>query len=382
MKTIKVGIVATGMMGAAHTDALHRIPGVKVLGIANPRTENIQEVAESLGIPHGYRDYKKMCEELQLDVLHNCTPNSEHYEINKYAITHGIGIFSEKPLAVTVEEAEELCELAEKYKVPNGVNFNYRSNAVPREIRARMRNGMAGKPLLVHGTYLQDWLMYENDYNWRLDPGRGGKSRALADIGSHWFDTVQMVTEQKIKRVYAKLLTVYPERLKPTGDVRSFSKANENETYEKVSINSEDAGMIMVEFENGVYGNLILSQVSGGYKNGFTLSFDCSKCSLRWDQEEPDHMTIGTREYGVTKFYAGTGSMTDDAEFYATTPGGHAAGWAEGVRNNFRLFYNAMKDGSYLNEKQEYATFKDAAYIMKIVDACLKSSEEEKWVEV
>lgn len=381
MSVLKVGIVASGMMAKNHADALRRIPGVQVVAIADPFALNLADIAQELGIPATYTSYEKMCECEDLDVIHNCAPNNEHFAINKYAITHGIGVFSEKPLAVTVDEAEELCELVDKYKVPNGVNFNYRSNAVVREIRARIRNGTAGKPLLVHGAYLQDWLMYDNDYNWRLDSGKGGKSRTVADIGSHWFDTVQTALDTKIVSVNAKLITVYPERLKPAAQTGTFTRSGVG-SYEKVSVDTEDAGMIMVKFANGTFGSVLLSQISGGFKNALDLCIDCAKCSLRWEQEEPDHLIIGDRENGVTKTFADYGKMTDDADYYATLPGGHPVGWADALHNNFRLFYDAVKKGTYKNGEQEFATIADATYIMKIVEACLKSNETNSWVDI
>lgn len=381
MRVIKVGIVASGMMAKNHADALRRIPGVQVVAIADPFSVNLNEIAQELGIPATYSSYEKMCECEKLDIIHNCAPNNEHFAINKYAITHGIGVFSEKPLAVTVNEAEELCELVKKYEVPNAVNFNYRSNAVVREMRARIRNGVAGKPLLVHGTYLQDWLMYENDYNWRLDSRKGGKSRAAADIGSHWFDTAQTALGTKIVSVNAKLITAYPQRLKPDADTKTFGKSGTG-TYVKVSVDTEDAGMIMVKFADGTFGNVLLSQISGGFKNALNISIDCAQCSLRWEQEEPDHLFIGEREKGVTKTFAASGQMTDDADYYASLPGGHPVGWADALHNNFRLFYDAVKKGTYKNEKQEFATIADASYIMKIVEACLKSNECNSWVDV
>lgn len=379
---MRVGIVGSGMMGKNHADALRRIPGVEVVAVADPYAQDLDDLAVRFGVTKAYSDYKEMCQEMKLDVLHNCTPNREHFTINKYAIEQGLGIYSEKPLAVTIEEADELCRLLEEHPVPNGVNFNYRSNAVVREMRARIRNGEAGKVLLVHGTYLQDWLMYETDFNWRLDSSVGGASRTVADIGSHWFDTVQVILDKKITEVYAKLLTVYPTRLKAEGKTETFASAETAANYTPVAIDTEDAGTIMIKFSDGTFGTVTLSQVSGGYKNALELSVDCANYSLRWEQEEADHMLVGDRKHGVTKVYASAGAMTDDANSYAGLPGGHPAGWADALKNNIKLFYDAIMTGQWKKEKQEYATFRDATYIMRIVEACLKSDKEDKWMTV
>ncbi|MEG1304514.1 MAG: Gfo/Idh/MocA family oxidoreductase, partial [Oscillospiraceae bacterium] len=221
-RVLRVVIVGSGMMGWQHAAVLRRIPGLEVVGIADPFACDLPQKAAQLGIYKTYTDYVAMLDELRPDVLHNCTPNSEHFEISREALARGVAVYSEKPLAVTTEQAQTLVQLARERGTPNAVNFNYRSNAMVRELRARMRSGAVGRPLLVHGAYLQDWLMYENDFNWRIDSAKGGASRAVADIGSHWFDTAQLILDRPIEAVYAKLLTVYGTRYKPTATAQTF----------------------------------------------------------------------------------------------------------------------------------------------------------------
>lgn len=382
MQRIKVGIVASGMMGQKHADALHRIPNVEIVGIADPYSKNLKEKAEILGIPNTFSDYKEMIGSLDLDMIHNCSPNSEHFEISSYAMKHGLGVFSEKPLAVTMDEAEELVRIANQYQVPDGVGFCYRNNAMVREMRARISSGDAGRIFLVHGSYLQDWLMFPEDFNWRLESGKGGASRAVADIGSHWFDTVQVILNKKIVHVYAKLVTIYPVRKKPISEVETFAKADKGAKYKDVSIDTEDAGFILVQFDDGTYGSLTLSQVSGGYKNALYVSVDCERYSMRWNQEEADHLILGSRELGETKIYAASGNMTGEANDYAALPGGHPVGWADALYNNINQFYQSVLSKTFLNGQQNYSTFRDALYIMKIVNACLKSNKNNTWVSI
>lgn len=378
-RKIKVVIAGSGMMGVQHALALRRIVGVETIGIYDPVAADIKEKAELLGIPNAYTDYEKMLDELKPDVVHNCTPNREHYDISRKALERGVAVYSEKPLAVSAEQAAKLVEIAEKKHVANGVNFNYRSNAMVREMRARLRRGEPGKVLLVHGAYLQDWLMYEDDFNWRVDSRIGGSSRTTADIGSHWFDTVQLVLDAKIEAVYAKLITVYEKRKRPLAEVQTFGSGESSE-YELVNVDTEDAGFILMRFDNGAYGNLVLSQVSGGYKNAMKFSVDCANCSLRWEQETPDRIMIGDRKAGEIKILSASGANTDDANAYTTLPGGHPVGWADALANNIGLFYTALKNGTALEQKQEYATFASATDIMKLVDACLESDRKGVWV--
>lgn len=376
---IKAVIVGAGMMGVQHTLALRRLPSVEVVGICDPVCPDIQKKAEELEIPRAYRDYEKMLEELKPDVVHNCTPNSEHYKVSREALARRIAVYSEKPLAVSVAQAEELTALARKNRVPNGVNFNYRSNAMVREVRARLRSGEPGKVLLVHGSYLQDWLMYEEDFNWRVDSKIGGASRAVADIGSHWFDTIQMVLDTRIEAVYAKLITVYGERRKPSAEVGTFAESVGSGS-ESVRVDTEDAGFIMMRFEGGVYGNLVLSQVSGGYKNAMGFSVDCANCSLRWEQETPDRIVVGDRRVGETTILSAVGGNTGDANAYTSLPGGHPVGWADALANNIGLFYRALREGTGMEAEQEYADFASATQIMRLIDACLESNGKDTWV--
>jgi len=381
MAGIKVGIVGSGMMGQQHAAALRRIPSVEIVGIADPCAANLQEKAALLGIDGVFADYREMMAELPLDVLHNCTPNSEHFEINRFAVENGVAIYSEKPLAVCARQAGVLVALAKDKNIPNAVNFNYRNNAMVREMQARIKNGVAGRPLLVHGTYLQDWLMYESDYNWRINAEQGGASRAVADIGSHWFDTVQLILGRPIEAVYAKLFTVHKTRQKPSVDVESFGGHVGGQTT-SVEVDTEDAGYIMVRFQGDLYGNLVLSQVSGGYNNALSVSVDCSRCSLRWEQETSDRMIAGDREHGETKVVAAAGKLTGAANDFTTLPGGHPVGWADALYNSIRLFYAAVAGKTAGKRRQEYATFADAARVMGIVDACLQSNASDRWVDV
>ncbi|MEG0912049.1 MAG: Gfo/Idh/MocA family oxidoreductase [Oscillospiraceae bacterium] len=380
-RVLRVVIVGSGMMGWQHAAVLRRIPGLEVVGIADPFACDLPQKAAQLGIYKTYTDYVAMLDELRPDVLHNCTPNSEHFEISREALARGVAVYSEKPLAVTTEQAQTLVQLARERGTPNAVNFNYRSNAMVRELRARMRSGAVGRPLLVHGAYLQDWLMYENDFNWRIDSAKGGASRAVADIGSHWFDTAQLILDRPIEAVYAKLLTVYGTRYKPTATAQTFG-GSDGSKGEPVPVDTEDAGFILVRFAGGVFGSLVLSQVSGGYKNALRISVDCAEASMRWEQETPDRITVGDRRNGELNVIAAAGTLSGDANEYTTLPGGHPVGWADALYNNIRLFYTAIRRGTAEEPAQEYATFADSARIMQIVDACLCSNAQDRWIEL
>lgn len=381
MKEIRVGIIGTGMMGNTHAEAIRRVPGTRIVALSDADYERGQKIAASLDIPNAYADYKEMLEREELDVVHNCTPNNLHYEINKEIISRGINVYCEKPLAMTGAETEELAELAKKKGVKAGVNFNYRHNAIVRDMNERVKmsvgDGGIGSIYLVHGVYTQDWLMYETDFNWRCVSKIGGTSRAVADIGSHWFDTVQFITGSKITSVYAKFITIFPQRKKPEKAAATFSAAT-GATYTNVKIDTEDAAYIMVKLENGIYGNLVVSQVSGGRKNGFVIDIDGANYSMHWNQEDADKLLIGTREVNAV-YHTGAEMLHGDARRYATLPSGHQLGWADALRSAVREYY---LDVSGEAETPNYATFTDGDYIERVVEACVKSSREDKWVDV
>lgn len=381
MQEIRVGIIGTGMMGNTHAEAIRRIPGTKIVAICGSRSyEKNRKMADELGIPNAYADYKEMLDKEQLDVVHNCTPNNMHYEINLEILKRGINVYCEKPLAMTSEETAELTRIAAEKGVKAGVNFNYRHNATVRDMNERLKmpvsEGGAGDVYLVHGTYIQDWLMYDTDFNWRCVSEIGGVSRAVADIGSHWFDTVQYITGHKITSVYAKFITIFPQRKKPEKEVATFTTAKDV-SYKSIDIDTEDAAYIMVKFDNGVMGNVVVSQVSGGRKNGLQIDVDAAQYSMRWFQEDCDKLLIGTRNCNSI-YHAGAEMLHGDAVRYATLPSGHPLGWADALRSAVREYYNDVKGVSDCN----YATFADGDYIERIVEACVKSSREDKWVDV
>lgn len=376
-KTIRVGIVGAGMMGKTHTEALRRIPGVEVAALADTNLTLAQKTCAEMFIPGVYTDAAEMIRTEHLDSIHVCTPNFAHYDVCRQAIEAGCNVYCEKPLANTYEEAKALCRLAEEHHVVAAVNFNYRHNAIVQEMHERVSCGDWGRTLLVHGHYIQDWMMYEDDYNWRCVPELGGSSRTVADIGSHWFDTVQFILGKKIVKVYAQLMTVLPTRKKYTQQAETFHQQTGSD-YELVNIHSEDAAFILVQFEDGVMGNLVLSQVSGGHKNDFEIHVDGTHYAMSWQQEKPDQLLLGVREKGVTLVRSDPAMLHGRARSYATLPGGHVVAWNDALKNAIAQFYDYLRNPG----EKHFADFARGADIVKLVDACLASNAKNCWVDV
>ena len=222
MKTLHAGIIGSGFMGAAHVEALRRVGGINIVAIASIDHARASDIAQQYGIGHVYKEWEELLTNPDINIIHNCTPNNLHYQINKMALEAGKHVISEKPLTVTSKESGELVELAEKTGRVTAINFNYRFYPVLQHAKNMIRDKNVGDIYLVHGNYLQDWLYYDTDYNWRLETEFSGVSRAIADIGSHWCDMVQFLTGQKIREVFADLVTIHKKRKKPKHEVETF----------------------------------------------------------------------------------------------------------------------------------------------------------------
>jgi predicted dehydrogenase len=380
MSVIKVGIIGTGFSAKSHIEALRRLDGVEIAAISASTLEKAKKTAEQFAIPKFYGNVDDLIHDPEIDVIHNCTPNYLHYSINKKVLESGKHLLSEKPLAMTSEESRELVELAKSKNVVAGVCFNYRHYPLVAQAKELMKKGEYGSVHFVHGTYLQDWLLYDTDYNWRLDVKRNGKSRAIADIGSHWCDTVQYVLDKKIVEVFADLKTVHPVRKRPIGEVETF-QSKDQEAFEEIQIASEDCGSVMVHFEDGTHGVFVVSQVNAGRKNCLTFEIAAKSGTLYWNQEEPNKLWIGRRDEPNMELVRDPSLLSSFPASLAHYPGGHQEGWPDGLKNLFIDFYQAVK--TYPNSSStSFATIEDGHYIMLLIEAILKSNEEKRWVTV
>lgn len=387
MGSIQVGIIGTGFSARSHLEALRRLSQVEVIAVASSSQERAEQVAKEFGIPKAYGDARQLIHDPEVEAVHNCTPNHLHFPINREVLSEGKHLLSEKPLALNSQESRELVEWASKSQSVSGVCFNYRHYPMVAEARTAITGGECGGVYLVHGGYLQDWLLYDTDYNWRLDPDQSGNSRAIADIGSHWCDTVQHVLGRRIVEVFADLKTVHPVRFKPKGAVATFSKSGEAARKE-IPIHTEDCGIVMVHFEGGIQGVFTVSQVSAGRKNRLYFEISAEKASLAWDQEEPNRLWIGKRDEANRELVRDPSLLSEPAASMAHYPGGHQEGWPDGLKNLLIDFYEEVRrkkgNGTEDTGKRtaSFATFEDGHRIMMLIDAILESHRTKRWVKL
>lgn len=381
MSKIKAGIIGTGFIGPAHIEALRRLGFVEVAAVSERDQALADRKAAELSIPKGYGDYKQLLADPEIQVVHNCTPNHLHFGVNCDIIAAGKHVISEKPLAMNSTESRELVKRVDKAGVVNAINFNYRYMPLVQQARAMCQNhDDVGRVLAVQGSYLQDWLFKETDWNWRLVPELSGDSRAIADVGSHWCDLIQYVTGLKITRVMADLVTLHPTRKRPKVEVETYAgKVLKPEEMEDVAIGTEDYASVLLEFDSGAHGVLTVNQCAAGRKNRLFYEINGSKCGLSWDQEKPNELWIGHRDRPNEVMMKDPSLLYPEAREYAHYPGGHNEAYPDGPKNLFRNVYGFIAG---TRKGGDFATFLDGHNEIAICDAVLKSSRAKQWVDV
>jgi predicted dehydrogenase len=382
MDKVNVGVIGIGFIGAAHVEALRRIPNIEVAAIAHSSDEKARAKGAELGVERTFGDYRKLLEIKEIDAVHICTPNYLHYPQTKDALAAGKHVLCEKPLAITVKEARDLVKLADSSGRVTALHHNIRFYPLMSHIRAMIAAGELGKIYAIHGSYLQDWLFYDTDYSWRLEPEYSGESRAIADIGTHWMDLIEFLTGERIGEVCADLATVYETRKKPLKSVETFTgKMLKPEDYEEISIDTEDYATVMVRFEAGAKGVFSVSQISAGRKNRVYFEIDGSKKSVAWDSELPNQMWIGHRERPNEVLLRDPSLVHADSRELISFPGGHNEGFPDTSKQLFKRFYAAVRAGVPAGQGS-YPTFGDGLRELQLCDAILKSNKKQAWLPV
>lgn len=368
-------------MGGAHAEALRRL-GVDIKGIADATPELSQKAASRYNLPHGYESYEALLADPAVHAVHVTTPNKLHYPQVAQAIAAGKHVLCEKPLAMTSAESADLVAQAANTNLVCGVNYNMRFYPLAIEARQRVRTGAVGRVFGVRGAYVQDWLLYDTDYNWRVLSDEGGSLRAVADIGTHWLDLAQAVTGLEVTAVCAELGIVHPVRKRPTGEVETFTgkESSPEKQLVPIDIDTEDQAAILLRFDNGAIGSLWVSQTTAGRKNTLQIEVSGQDAALAWDSEEsPNSLWIGSRLAPNAQLAKDPSLLTPESRANSGYPGGHQEGYPDTFKNCFRAFYQTIAGET---PSAPFATFADGHRELLLCEAIQKSAREGGWVDV
>ena len=378
-RDIGAAVIGGGFIGTAHVEALRRL-NVAVRGLLEQTPDLGSRRADELGLARAYASLDELLADPAVEVVHVASPNALHYPQVRQILQAGRHVVCEKPLATTSAESAALAVEARAAGVVAAVNFNLRFYPLNQHVRQMVAEGGIGVPRLISGHYLQDWLLFDTDWNWRLEPEVGGELRAVADIGSHWLDLAAFLTGDPISHVLADLTTFVPVRRQPTGPSQTFAGAGLGATVDR-EIRSEDAASILLRFASGARGAVTISQVSPGRKNSLTYEIDGSVAAAAWDSERPDELWVGRRDAPNEILLRNPALMNRAGAAAAFLPGGHAEGFADTFKAAFAAVYADVAAGGP-SRSPAYATFADGHDGMRVNDAIAASARSGTWTEV
>jgi predicted dehydrogenase len=380
MKSTKTAIFGTGFMGRVHLEGVRRVESVEAVAISGRNAAAAQRLGAGFGITKTATDYREILRDPAIDAVHICTPNAQHFSMAKEALQAGKHVLCEKPLATSVEEGVELVALAAKQGLRNCTCHNLRYYPMVQQMRRMRESGDLGEILVVQGTYSQDWLLHDTDWNWRVEAQAGGPSRCMADIGSHFFDMAEHVTGLRVSSLCADLQTFHPTRKRPKHSVETFAnKLLGPEDYIETPVDTEDFGAVVFRMGKRTRGAMTASQVSAGRKNGLSIEIYGAKASVAWNQERPDELWSGRRDEGNQIFIKDPSLLKPEARSYADLPGGHSEGYDDTFKQVFRRFYASIAAPS---AAIEYPQFADGLRQLTILNAVLQSHGKRSWVDI
>lgn len=374
-----VAIIGLGFVGRAHLESLRRL-GIPVRGGMLSTAERGSSAAKSLGLEKSYATLAELAADKDITAVHICSPNHVHFEQASALLRAGKHVLCEKPLAMDSRESAMLRNIEKETGKVGGVAHNLRYYPLCQEARSLVKSGAIGKPLLVHGKFHQDWLLFPSDWNWRLESKLGGDLRAVSDIGTHWMDLAMFVTGSKITEICADLATIHHVRRKPRGHVESFAKAGTG-AYDEVPITTDDYASVLVHFENDLRGFYSVSQVSAGRKCSLGFEVNGSEGSLAWNAEDPNILWIGRREKANESLIKDPSLLSPAARGFAAYPGGHAEGYPDTFVQLFKDYYAYLDAGDY-KAPRSFPTFSTGHDELILCEAIAESAQKRAWLSV
>lgn len=350
-------IYGTGMIAHEHAKAL-RIFNIPIAAVVSRKEPSAQAFADAWGIPVWGTDTALL---EKADCVHICTPPTAHFAIISDLLKKGKHILCEKPLCLDPDEAQKLAALAEEAGTVCAVDFNVRHHPALIWAKQTVQSPDFGQVLLLHGSYLQEFGAEPAALDWRYDPAIAGQMHAVTEIGSHWMDLAQYLSGKKITAVSAQFDRFHPMRY--TDGEKLYNEPAESRT--PIAVNSEDAAILNLRFEDGAIGCVTLSEVSHGRQNRLSIEITGEQQSLWWNSEDSTHL-----------FRAQKGCSVKE-ELYP-----FAGGFSDTVRSLIGAVYLNISDGSP-DGIAAYPTFRDGAANVRLCHAALTSANTNgAWVTV
>lgn len=380
MRQWTTAVIGAGFIGRVHLEAIRQLGHIQVAGMADPELEEAKQLGAEFSVARAEADFRGILEDRSIDAVPVVTPNHLHFPVAKAALEAGKHVNCEKPLATSANDARALVEVAAKVGKRNCLCHNLRFYPAVQQMGALREAGELGEILVVQGTYSQDWLAEETDWNWRVVSSAGGPSRCRADIGSHWFDMAEHVTGCRVSALCTDLHTFHKNRKRPKAAIETFAgKLLRPDDYDVVAVDTENFGAVIFRMGGRTRGAITASQVSRGRHNRLNLDIYGSKCGVAWDQERPDELWMGYCSTNNQVLVTDPSLLREGARRFADLPGAHSEGYDDTFKQVFRRFYASLEDGRV---EPEYPQFRGGLRQLQLVEAELESSRKQGWVGV
>ena len=381
-KEIRIGMIGYQFMGKAHSHAYRDLPfyfdtKVKPIqkAIAGRNKTAVREAAVKMGWESYETDWRRLIEREDIDVIDIVTPNHTHAEIAIAAAESGKHIITEKPLALTLEEAQQMYDAVQKNNVFHMICHNYRFAPAVQFTKRLMEENRLGKIYHFRANYLQDFIMDPQfPLVWRLKKEASG-SGALGDIGAHSIDLARFLVGE-FSEVVSMMETFIKKR--PIGEMSGgLSATSDDNSLGEVTV--DDAAAFLARFENGAMGTFEATRFAGGNRNKNKFEINGEKGSVRWDMENMNNLEVyfADDEPGLQGFRLI--NCTEEIHPYTAAywPAGHIIGYEHTFIHLLHEFLNGIA-----TRNQPVPNFKDGLLNQKVLLAVEESAKSRKWVNV
>lgn len=371
-KTINIGMIGTGFMGRAHSNAYLQaarffdLPLRPVLHAACGRDQaRLQQFARKMGWKRTASSVEELMEDEEIQLIDICTPNDMHLPLALSAAKAGKHILCEKPLARNAKEAAVMCEAVQDAGVFHMVVFNYRFLPAVRLAKKAIDEGRIGEIRHFDAVYYQDWLLDPAfPIVWRHEATASG-SGANGDMHAHTVDLARYLCGE-IEAVNGFQKTFIKSRPLPDGKGMG-------------EVSTDDATLFLAAFHNGAVGSFRASRLATGRKNHLSFEIYGSEGALRFNLERPNELQFYSLQ-DEAAYQGYRNILTTDAShpyMSAWWPVGHNLGWEHTFIHQVKELIEGIAEG-----KKASPDFYDGLKCQEVLDAVISSAQKGSWTEI